>query len=316
MFENIDPTLIWTFAIIYSVLLFSSTVIFVMKLKGAKGSEELVARVKTWWIIAVVLTIVVFAGRTASIVFFAFISFLALKEYFSLISTRRADRRVLFWAYLSIPIQFYWIYLEWYGMFIIFIPVYIFLFLPMRMILIGETEKFLSALARIHWGVMTAVFCISHAAYLLVLDFSQFGKSTGSTMLIYLVILTQFNDIFQYLWGKLLGAKKVVPKVSPNKTVAGLIGGVGSTLLLSWVLAPYLTPLNELQSLFAGLIIGLGGFIGDVTISALKRDIGAKDSGSLLPGHGGILDRVDSLFYTAPIFFHYTFYIFFPPLVA
>ena len=316
MFENIDPALIWAFAAIYTVLLFASTIICILKMKGAKSSEELVARVKTWWIISVILTVVVFAGRTASIVFFAFISFLALKEYFSLISTRRADRRVLFWAYLSIPIQFYWIYLEWYGMFVIFIPVYMFLFLPLRMILIGETERFLSALARIHWGIMTAVFCISHAAYLLVLDFSHIGKFTGSTMLLFLVILTQFNDIFQYLWGKLLGVKKVVPNVSPNKTMGGLIGGVGSTIVLSWVLAPFLTPLNGPQSLFAGLIIGLGGFIGDVTISALKRDIGAKDSGSLLPGHGGILDRVDSLFYTAPIFFHYTFYVFFPPLVA
>jgi phosphatidate cytidylyltransferase len=315
MIENIDPTLKWTFAIIYCVLVFASLIVSILKSRGAKNSDELVARVKTWWIITVILTVVVFLGRTASIIFFALISFLALKEYFSLISTRRADRRVLFWAYLSIPIQFYWVGIEWYGMFIIFIPVYIFLFLPLRMILIGDTDKFLSSLARIHWGVMTAVFCISHAAYLLVLDGSYLANSTGATLLLFLVILTEFNDIFQYLWGKFLGSRKVVPKVSPNKTVEGLIGGVGTTIFFAWILAPYLTPLNTLQSLAAGLIIGLGGFVGDVTISALKRDIGVKDSGLMLPGHGGVLDRVDSLFYTSQLFFHSIFYLFFPPLV-
>ena len=102
-----------------------------------------------------------FVFRTASIIFFAFVSFLALKEYFSLIPTRRADRRVLFWAYAAIPIQYFWVHEEWYGLFIIFIPVYLFLLLPMRMVIIGETNEFLRAAGTLHWGLITMVFSIS-----------------------------------------------------------------------------------------------------------------------------------------------------------
>ena len=98
-------------------------------------------------------------------------------------------------------------------------------------------------------------------------------------------------------------------KVSPGKTVGGFLGGVATTTLIAWLAAPYLTPLVGWQPIAAGLIIGIGGFVGDVTISALKRDIGIKDSGSLIPGHGGILDRVDSLTYTAPLFFHFVYYL-------
>jgi phosphatidate cytidylyltransferase len=97
--------------------------------------------------------------------------------------------------------------------------------------------------------------------------------------------------------------------VSPGKTTEGLVGGVATTLALALALAPWLTPFTRPQAVAAGLIIGVGGFVGDVVVSALKRDLGIKDSGTLLPGHGGILDRIDSLTYTAPLFFHLVWYL-------
>ena len=130
----------------------------------------------------------------------------------------------------------------------------------------------------------------------------------GAGLVLFLVFLTQFNDVSQYIWGKMLGKRKIIPKVSPNKTWEGFLGGVGTTTVCALLLSSFLTPLSLLLAVGAGLIIGVGGFIGDVTISAIKRDIGIKDSGSLLPGHGGILDRIDSLTYTAPLFFHYVYY--------
>ncbi|MEJ2575054.1 MAG: phosphatidate cytidylyltransferase, partial [Gammaproteobacteria bacterium] len=128
-------------------------------------------------------------------------------------------------------------------------------------------------------------------------------------LVLYLVFLTQFNDVMQYTWGKLFGRHKIIPKVSPNKTWQGFGGGVLTTAVLAALLGPWLTPLSIPQAILAGLIIGAGGFVGDVIISALKRDIGVKDSGSLLPGHGGLLDRLDSLLYTAPLFFHFVYYL-------
>ncbi len=128
--------------------------------------------------------------------------------------------------------------------------------------------------------------------------------------MLYLVFLTQANDVAQFLWGKSVGRHRVVPKVSPNKTWGGLLGGVFTTVVLGVGLARWLTPMTTREAVLATMIIGLGGFIGDVVISALKRDLDIKDSGTMLPGHGGILDRIDSLTYTAPLFFHFTYYLY------
>jgi phosphatidate cytidylyltransferase len=270
---------------------------------------ELRQRVKTWWIIVAVFAVAVLINRTTSVIVLGLISFLAFKEYLSLIPTRRADHRVLFWAYLAIPLQYYWVWAGWYGLFIIFIPVYVFLWLPMRMILIGETQGFLRAIGTLHWGLMICVFSLSHMAFMLVLPAENNPGGGVMGLLIYLVFLTEINDVAQYVWGKSLGKRKIVPKVSPNKTFAGFLGGVFSTAALAVPLAPWLTPLSLYEALGAGLLIGVAGFVGDVTISALKRDLGVKDSGTLLPGHGGILDRLDSLTYTAPLFFHYAYFL-------
>lgn len=205
--------------------------------------------------------------------------------------------------------QYYWVGIEWYGMFIIFIPVFAFLYLPMKMVLFGETQGFLRAASTLHWGLMTTVFSLSHMAYLLALPDDKNPAGGGDALLFYLVFLTQINDVAQYVWGKSFGRHKATPTVSPNKTIEGLLGGVCTTTLLAVVLAPWLTPLTLIESIAAGVLIGVCGFIGDVTMSAVKRDIGVKDSGTLLPGHGGVLDRLDSLTYTAPLFFHFVYFL-------
>jgi phosphatidate cytidylyltransferase len=283
---------------ILGILLLASAATWYLRRRGpAEQYTELTQRVRSWWIMVGVFGVAIAIDRSLSIIFFGLVSFLALKEYLSLIPTRRADRRVLFWAYLSIPFQYYWIYRGWYGMFIVFIPVWVMLLISARMVLIGETRDFLHAVGAIQWGLMLMVFSISHQAYLLVLG--------GAGLVLYLVVLTQLNDVAQYIWGKSLGRHKITPTVSPKKTVEGLIGGIVTTTALSLVLAPLLTPLDRWDSIAAGCMISTGGFLGDITISALKRDLGVKDSGQLIPGHGGILDRIDSLTYTAPLFFHF-----------
>ena len=258
-----------------------------------------------------VFTLAILTSRSTSLWLLGTISFLALKEFFSVIPTRRADRRVLFWAYLTIPVQYYWAAMEWYGMFIIFIPVYVFLFLPFRMIITQKTDGFLKAVGTIHWGLMICVFSISHMGYLLVLPVLPTSAAGGVGLLLYLVFLTQFNDVAQYVWGKLFGKNKVLPIVSPNKTWEGVVGGVCTTTIVAVLIAPYITPFDILHAVCAGLLISISGFIGDATISAMKRDIGIKDTGATIPGHGGIMDRIDSLTFTAPLFFHYTYYFYF-----
>ncbi|HUS38959.1 MAG: phosphatidate cytidylyltransferase [Pirellulales bacterium] len=311
-FFALPPAVQWSIAAIFGLLILATIIVRTLAAVRPEADwSELRQRVNSWWLMVVVFTTAMVLSRRISLAFFAFVSFMALKELLSLIPTRRADRRVLFWAYLAIPVQYYWVYVEWYGMFIIFVPVYMFLLLPFRMVLIGETEGFLRAAGTLHWGLMITVFSVSHAAFLLILRLKDKPDDlVGPGMVLMLVVLTQLNDVCQFLWGKSLGRRKIVPKVSPGKTWAGFVGGVVTTTAIAWFVGPLLTPLSAQQSLIAGLIIGIGGFIGDVNISALKRDLKVKDSGSLLPGHGGILDRIDSLTYTAPLFFHYVYWLF------
>lgn len=313
--EELSPVVAGSLAGIFGLLLLATLVAWLLgRLRPGLDLGEVKLRIRSWWLMAAVFALAMVLSRAVSLVFFAFVSFLALKEYLSLIPTRRADRGVLLWVYLAIPIQYLWIAEAWYGMFIIWIPVYVFLFLPLRMVLIGETTGFLRAVGTLHWGLMTTVFSISHVAYLLVLPAAARPSAVGLTvagpsLVLFLVVLTQLNDVAQFLWGKALGRRPVVPTVSPGKTVEGFVGGVGTTLALALLLAPYLTPLTRSQAVAAGLIVGVAGFVGDVVISALKRDLGIKDSGTLLPGHGGILDRIDSLTFTAPLFFHLLWYL-------
>ena len=309
---HVDPIVLKAMGGVFAILVTATVAVQVLKrAKPGKDFTELAQRVKSWWVMASIFALAMLLSKNISIGFFAFISFLAFKEFLSIVPTRRSDRRVLFWAYLAIPLQYFWIAQGWYGMFIIFIPVYMFLLLPMRMVSIGETDGYLRAVGINHWGLMTTVFSLSHIAYLLVMPGEGNPKGSGPALVLYLVFLTQFNDVCQYIWGKSLGRSKIMPTVSPNKTWAGFLGGVGTTTVLAVVLAPWFTPFSRIESVAAGLLIGIGGFIGDVTVAALKRDMHLKDSGTMLPGHGGILDRVNSLTYTAPLFLHFTRYLHF-----
>jgi len=308
MFEIPENSLL-AMMIVLGVLVFASfTQLAISHKNPDKDHTELQQRISSWWWMIGILFFVLILNRNLAIVFFAFLSFLALKEFLSIVPTRQTDRRVIAWAYLSIPLQYLWVGQAWYGVFIIFIPVYIFLFLPVRMVLIGETKGFIRSAGIIHWSVMLTVFCLSHISYLLVLPVKNAGAGAMGPVL-FLLFMTQLNDVCQYCWGKMLGKRKIIPKVSPNKTWEGFIGGLLSVTLVSGLLAPILTPLDFSQGLVAGLIIGVSGFFGDVVISSVKRDLQIKDSGNLIPGHGGLLDRLDSIIYTAPLFFHYLYYL-------
>lgn len=303
-----SDNVLWSMGAIGTLLVIATLGVYLVP---ALKQSELQQRMTSWcWMVAIFAATLV-ANRSISICLFWFLSFLAFKEYISLIPTRLSDRRVLFWAYLAIVIQYYWISIHWYVMFLIFIPIYAFLFLPMRMVIAGETEGFLKAIGTLHWGLMLTVFSLGHLAYLLMLPDLGNPIAGSAGLVLYLVFLTEINDIAQYIWGKSFGRHPVMPTVSPNKTWEGLLGGMVTTTSLAIAIAPWLTPFDLIHALGVGLIISCAGFIGDVTISALKRDLGVKDSGTSIPGHGGILDRIDSLTYTAPLFFHFTVYCYF-----
>lgn len=307
---QVPNTVLTILKFLLGTLVFAQLIITVIcKIKPSKNLEEVKSRIYTWWIIFFIFSLAIFSGRSGLIILIGIISFLGLKEFFSLIPIRKSDRRVVLWAFIAIPIQYYWVYAQWYSMFLVFIPVWFFLFLPARTIFTEETKYFLKAVSSIQWGLMLSVFSLSHMAYLANVPHSSNPVAGGVGLLLYLIMLTELNDVFQFLWGKSFGKHKITPVISPKKTWEGFLGGLVSTMILSAFVAPYLTPFALLPSILFGAALAIGGFIGDVVVSAIKRDIGVKDSGTLLPGHGGILDRIDSLTYTSLLFFHlYRYY--------
>ena len=293
---------------IFSILVSATLILLFMRIKNnTTDYTELRQRIKSWWWMIGIVFIALILSKTTAIVFFGFLSFLALKEFLSIVPTRQSDRRIIFWAYVAIPINYYWVLISWYGMFIIFVPVCVFMFFSIGMVLIGETKGFIRSAGTLHWAVMLNVFCISHIAYLLVLP-DKNTKAGSIGLVLFLIFITEFNDVCQYLWGKTIGKHKIVPKVSPNKTWEGFLGGIATATLCAGFLAPFLTPLSFLSGLVAGMILSIGGFFGDTVISSVKRDLHIKDTGNMIPGHGGILDRMDSLIFTSPLFFHFIYY--------
>ncbi|MBR2068245.1 MAG: phosphatidate cytidylyltransferase [Candidatus Gastranaerophilales bacterium] len=312
--SNADSVVKMALCVIFCVLFLSHIFVLILaKIKSDKDFSNLKLRMRSWWLIILFLVPIFLCSKIVGLIMSGLISFLALKEYFSFIRFEPADRKLLFWAYFSIPAQLCFLCVDWIIMFYLFVPLYMFLIIPLRRILAGRTDNFIKVTSLIQWGVMLNVYALGYIGAFLILPFNNvpaIHDVSGVRLLLFLLVLNALNDASQYVWGKLFGKKPIVPNVSPHKTWAGFVGGVITTTILSVLLAPYLTPMDLKFSIFAGLLIGISGFIGDVVLSAVKRDAGVKDSSNLIPGHGGILDRVDSLTYTAPIFFHFFCYFF------
>jgi len=193
-------------------------------------------------------------------------------------------------------------------LFSILIPVYAFLFVPVRSAIAGDCEHFFERTAKIQWGLMICVYCVSYAPAVFFLSIPGYEGQNGK-LLFYFVLIVQISDVLQYVWGKTLGKHKIAPNVSPNKTWEGFAGGIVTATLVGACLW-WATPFTPLQSAGMSLAITLMGFAGGLVMSAIKRDRGVKDYGTMLEGHGGVMDRIDSICFAAPVFFHLTRYFF------
>ena len=291
--------------LIFGLLIFATILFWVMgKVKPQGDFSELKMRTRSWWLMATIFVLATIVHPVITFISLGLLSFFALRELSSISkNVREADRRVLIWCFLSIPVQYCFAYIGHYGLFLTFIPVFMYLWIPFMLVIKGETEDISRSMSVLPTQLMLTVFGVSHLAFLVSLPDIEGFDSGGRALLLFIVFITEMNDIFQFTWGKLLGRYKIIPKVSPNKTWEGLIGGVITTVIVGYFLR-FLTPFSEIEILIVCGVIAITGFIGDVVVSAIKRDIGIKDTGSTIPGHGGILDRIDSLALTGPVFFH------------
>jgi phosphatidate cytidylyltransferase len=301
-----DEHLVWACAGILVLLIAATAIGLILKatIKAPSAQstiDNLNRRMRAWWVMCLVFGLTIIVGPIGSLVLFGMLSFLALREYLTLVPTRRADHYALFWTFfIFTPLQYYLLGIRWIGFFIV-IPVYAFLFIPAVMALAGDSHAFLERTAKIQWGLMICVYCLSYAPALLMLTIPNFGPD--AKLLLFLVIVVQLSDVLQYVWGKLAGRHKIAPKISPNKTWEGFLGGTLSATAIGTGLW-WLTPFSPPAAFGISFLITMLGFAGGLVMSAIKRDRGVKDYGTMIGGHGGILDRMDSVIFTAPVFFH------------
>jgi phosphatidate cytidylyltransferase len=323
-----DPWLntrsLWLLGVVLTTLLVAAIVARFLR-KQPEGTvhpaiaRTFAERVRAWWMMAALLVAGFLLGYEATVFLFGLVSFWALREFITMTPTRRSDHRTLFWVFFVItPGHYLLVGLgeEWYWLYSIMIPVAGWLFIPSRIALSGDAKRFLERSAKILAGLMVCVYCLSFAPAILDLTLEtrdsrdQLVKWNGSPagLLFYFVLLVQLSDVFQYGWGKLIGRHVIAPNINASRTWEGFCGGVASTTLFGVILY-WVTPFGIWGSACMAMVTAVMGFAGGMTMSAIKRDRGVKDYGTLVQGHAGVLDRIDSLCFAAPVFFHLARYV-------
>jgi phosphatidate cytidylyltransferase len=269
-------------------------------------------RVHAWWVLCSILAATFFIGPTATVVLSGFGAFWALREFITLTPTRPSDHRTLFVVFFVItPLQFVLVGMRNYPLYSIMIPVYAFLIIPGLIALEGDYKRFLERIAKIEAGLLICVYCLSYAPALMTLELGpELGYGANARLLFFFVLIVQLSDALQYAWAQIPSRHVIAPSIHPTKTWEGLLGGSASVTLIGGVLW-WATPFQGSHWWMAAamsLVISVMGFAGSLTLSAIKRDRGVRDYGTLVEGHGGLLDRIDSLCFAAPVFFHLTLY--------
>lgn len=278
------------------------------------------SRVRAWWLMCTILVACFLLGYVVTVILFGVVSFWALREFITMTPTRRGDHRALFWTFfLFTPLQYVFVGLgsqfvkshniNFYGVYSIMIPVYASLFIPARIALAGDAKRFLERTAKVQAGLLICVYSLSYAPALLDLPLTtsrggQPWQGSPAGLLFYFVLVVQLNDVFQYAWSK-LGRRTIAPTINASRTWEGLLGGLATTTLAGSMLW-WATPFRIWEAAGMSLAIGVMGFAGGMVMSAIKRDRGVEDTGTLVQGHAGLLDRIDSICFAAPIFFHLT----------
>lgn len=265
------------------------------------------SRIRASWPLIIIFAIAFYLGKVALLFVFALASFFALREFIAFTPTRRRDHLILIIAfYLAIPLQYILLGVDAIGLFSLFIPVYLFLALPVVMALGKDTDRFLERVAKVQWGIMIAVFCVSHAPAIATLDLTRYQSSGLLLMLFYLLVL-YFADLFQIMASAIWEGQPTFS--NPYKTYKGiLIGSVGALIMGSALF--WLTPFRAWQAPLMSLVIIISGTLGSLVMSSVKRSLGAKRLDTSYMLTRGALDKMEMLFFSAPVFYHFTQFFF------
>lgn len=316
------------FAIVLAVLLIATIVsVALARRSGLAAQSPLLRRfrhkLQVWWLMVAIFAIGFLLGRIGVVVLFGLVSFWALREFITMTPTRRGDHRTLFWVFfIFTPLQYLFVGLgshppswaggegvDYYDYYSIMIPVYASLFIPARAAIAGDYKRFLERSAKIQSGLLVCVYSLSYAPALLDLNLRETnGASWGGstvTLLIFFVLIAQLATVFERVWGRLAGRNVIAIKINASRTWEGFLGSMVTTGLVAATLA-WATPFLTWEAGVLGAVIAVMALAGTLTMSAIKRDRGVTDTGTLVQGHAGVLDQIDNVCFAAPVFYHIT----------
>ncbi|WP_428420407.1 phosphatidate cytidylyltransferase [Methylibium sp.] len=299
------------FLLLFGALLLVSAVALLRSLRE-RGDDERRDRherfkreLRAVWVGASVFWLAWVSGPVGATLLFGVLSFLALREYITLMHTRRSDHRSLILAFfIVLPLQYLLVANRNFDLFSVFIPVYIFLAIPVVSALAGDPERFLERNAKIQWGIMVCVYGMSHTPALLLLQFPN-AQDRGAFLVFFLVVVVAAARIAQEFASRRLRRHPVARHISRSFSYrAWLIGALVAAFvggLLYWI-----TPFKPGQAMAMALIASACGTMGEFVMKALKRDAGVRYWGNRasVTGAVGLLDRVAPLCFAAPVFFH------------
>ncbi len=304
------------FIFVFGCLFIASIVLLLLSLRehadGARDEEHRQNLVhantllRSSWFMVIVFWIGWLSGDAGAIVLFALVSFFALREFMTLSPTRRGDHRSLVLAFFVIlPLQYTLVGMRQFDLFTVFIPVYVFLAIPVVSALANDPQRFLERNARLQWGIMVCIYGMSHVPALLLLDFPNY-RDRGAFLVFFLVLVVQTCMLVQHVAARRLQRPPIAPAISNSFNWISWGIGVGMASLLGGLLAG-ITPFKPGQAFAMAFVACVAGSLGHLVMKANKRDRGIPNWGSQgegVTGAGGLLNRVDALCFSAPVFFH------------
>lgn len=286
---------------VFALLAFATLIGLILRTRrNSPAIINLNQRIMTWWVMIGLVFCAMWLGPNAIILLFTAISAVAIYEFANVIKQKHhISLSVILLAALFIGLQYTLIKINWYGLFAICLPVYGFVLVAIFALHKSQERGYLARVASYYFSVNICIYSLSYIPALLFLE----PRQSANLLILFLLITVQFSDVAQYTMGKLFGKTKIAPILSPSKTLEGLLGGAVLALCASAFLGSFM-PFGALRGALYGLVIIASGFLGGLIMSAIKREFATKDWGNFIKGHGGVLDRVDSLLFSAPLFFH------------
>ena len=304
------------FISVFGLLLLAGVVLFLLSMRESEEATLVRRRrtdlgslsklLKTSWVMIFMFWIAWVSGDTGRLVIFGLGSFFALREFLTLSPTRHGDHRSLVLAFFGVlPFQYWLVATEHFDLFTVFIPVYVFLALPVASALANDPQRFLERNAKLQWGIMVCIYGMSHVPALMLLDFPRYNNKNAFLML-FLVLVVQTCMVTQHLANRKFYRPPSAPLISHSFNWRSWWVGMAAGSLLGALLAG-ITPFVPGQAFAMSFIACAAGSLGHLVMKALKRDRGIpiwRGEGKGVTGAGGMLDRIDSLCFAAPVFFH------------